>query len=82
MSGSTTSTPATIVSSDATAEPSTVWARSMLALTAAASNGVPSWNVTPSRRWNVSVVPSSLNSHSVASPGTADASGAWWTRRS
>ena len=52
-----------------TEEPSTVLPRSMLALTASALNGVPSWNVTPSRRFSVSVMPSSENVQSVARPG-------------
>jgi hypothetical protein len=82
VSGSTTSTDVITARSDATAEPSTVWPRSMLAFTASASKGVPSWNVTPSRSVNVRAVPSSLNSHAVANPGIADASGALCTRRS
>ena len=39
----------------------------MLALTAAESNGVPSWKVTPSRSLNVHSVASALDDHSVAS---------------
>ena len=33
-------------------------------------SGVPSWNVTPSRRWNVRVVPSADASQLSARPGT------------
>ena len=82
VSGSTTSTDVMTARSEATAEPSTVWPRSMFAFTASASNGVPSWNVTPSRSVNVSAVPSALNSHAVASPGIGAASGELCTRRS
>ena len=49
-----------------------VWARSRLAFTAAASIGVPSWNVASSRSVSVSVVPSSENSHDSASIGATD----------
>ena len=73
--GSTTSTVSTVPSSGATAEPSTVLARSMLIFTASASNGVPSWNVTPSRSLSSRAVSSSTHSHSVARPGTSEASG-------
>ena len=44
--------------------------RSMLSATAAASHGVPSWNVTPGRRWNVIESPSGAVSHEVASAGS------------
>lgn len=46
-----------------------VWPRSILAFTAWASNGVPSWNTTPLRKVSVSVFSSCENSHLVASPG-------------
>jgi hypothetical protein len=51
--------------------PSIVMARSMLARTASASNGVPSVNVTSSRRLSTIAVSSSTNSHEVASCGTS-----------
>jgi len=47
----------------------------MLALTAAASNGVPSWNTTPSRSVMVSVLPSSLHVQPVASWGVISSPG-------
>ena len=47
-----------------------MYQRSKLAQTASALNGVPSWNLTPSRRWNVHVRPSLLVSHDVARDGT------------
>src|SRR5574337_1771841 len=43
--------------------------RSRLNTTASALNGVPSWNLTPWRRWKVSVRPSLAISHEVASSG-------------
>src|SRR5260221_7432928 len=43
--------------------------RSKVNLTAAALNGVPSWNLTPCRSLNVYSVAVSLTLHSVASPG-------------
>ena len=54
--------------------PSTVLARSMLATTASASNGVPSENVTSSRSV-ISNVRSSANSHSVARLGSSSTLG-------
>ena len=42
--------------------------------TSLAVNGVPSWNSTSSRRWNVHWVPSSLASQLVAMPGTREPS--------
>ena len=69
--GSTTWTSVMLERSATTAEPSTVWPRSMLAFTASASNGSPSWNVTPSCSCSVSCRPSSENSHDLASPGTS-----------
>ena len=45
--------------------------RSKFAQTAVASSGVPSWNVTPSRRVNVQVLPSGVDVHSVARPGSS-----------
>ena len=80
--GSTATTSAMRARSAFELDPSSVWDRSMLAFTAAASNGVPSWNVTSSRRSNVSVVPSGEYSQAVARPGTSEPSGAVWTRRS
>src|SRR3954471_3639965 len=47
--------------------------KSKLAFTAPASNGVPSWNFTPSRRLIVHTVKSSLGAQSVASQGWATA---------
>ncbi len=76
-----TSTDDTLARYALTPEPSTVVARSKFALTASASNGVPSENVTPSRRV-ISNVRSSTNAHSVARPGSSSASGVWWMRRS
>jgi hypothetical protein len=67
--GSTTCTSVMLLRSATTAEPSTVWPRSMLAFTAAASNDVPSWNSTPERSFSVSCNPSSENSHDSARPG-------------
>src|SRR4051794_6648432 len=55
---------------------------SKLALTAAASNGVPSWNVTPSFRWKVYCSPSLETSHDSASHGLNDPSGSWTTSES
>src|SRR5712692_8311277 len=49
--------------------PSGVWIRSKVNFMAAASNGVPSWNFTFRRRWNVYVLPSGEISHFSASPG-------------
>ncbi len=49
--------------------------RSMFAATASASNGVPSWNVTPSRSCIVSEVLSSDHSQPVASCGISSRSG-------
>ena len=43
--------------------------RSTLNLTASALNGVPSWNVTPSRSTKFQTVASSFELHSVANPG-------------
>src|SRR5579859_5749446 len=43
--------------------------RSKFALTALASSGVPSWNVTPWRRWNVQTLPSALVSQLSARAG-------------
>ncbi len=48
----------------------------MFAFTAAASNGSPSWNTTPSRSRNVSARPSSDCVHDVASCGITERSGA------
>ncbi len=59
VSGSTTSTRSIIEKSD-----SRLWlatgssTRVKFAFTASASSGVPSWNLTPGRRWNVQVTPS------------------------
>ena len=46
-----------------------VWVRSMDALAAAALNGSPSWNLTPSRSLNVQASPSALTDQLVASAG-------------
>ena len=43
--------------------------RSKLNFTASALNGVPSWNVTSSRRWKVYVVRSGLTSQLVGQTG-------------
>ena len=77
-----TSTSLTPARSGATVDPSTVLARSMFAFTASALNGVPSWNVTPSRRVMSSTVASSLNVQSVASIGTSSPWGLNSTSRS
>ena len=80
--GSTTSTDSIIERSAFTVDVSSVMARSRFALTAAASNGVPSWNVTPSRSVSSSVCGSG-DDHSVASPGSGVRSiGSRFTRRS
>src|SRR5512133_26622 len=51
-------------------EPAKLYQRSKLKQTAAALNGVPSWNLTPRRRKNVQVRPSLLVVQCVASLGT------------
>ena len=48
-----------------------LYQRLKLKQTASALNGVPSWNVTPSRRVKVHSVPSGLDDHSVARPGAS-----------
>jgi hypothetical protein len=50
--------------------PVKLYQRSKLVQTASASNGSPSWKVTPSRRLNTHSRPSSLVVHSSASAGT------------
>jgi hypothetical protein len=50
-----------------------LYQRSKFEQTAAASNGVPSWNVTPSRNVKVHSVPSGLGLHAVASAGASSA---------
>ncbi|WP_344840027.1 hypothetical protein [Nonomuraea dietziae] len=45
--------------------------RSIEALTAAESSGLPVWKVTPERRVNVQVLPSELARHEVARRGPA-----------
>src|SRR6266540_80510 len=45
-------------------------ARSMLKRTASALNGLPSWNFTPFRRWNVHVISSLASSQRSARSGT------------
>lgn len=79
---STISTVSTPARSPAATEPSVVFARSRLALTASASNGVPSWNETPPRSCMRSTRPSSRNSQDSANPGIAVPSGERWTSRS
>ncbi len=70
--GSTTSTDSTVDSSAARADPSSSRWRSSEVLTAAASIGVPSVKVTPSRSVMVTVVPPSPTSgSSAASCGTS-----------
>src|SRR6185436_13355102 len=51
------------------AAPPIACARSIERFTASAVNAAPSWNVTPSRRWNVHAKPSSDVSQLVASAG-------------
>ena len=51
-------------------ERASVLLRSRLNFTASASNGVPSWNCTPERRFSTSVLVSG-NFHDSASPGSA-----------
>ena len=78
---STLVTPATMYD----APPSTAMRRSNATWTAALVNGVPSWNVTPSCRWNVNSVLSGLASQLVASRGAipmASPSILYWTRPS
>ena len=76
---STTSTSATFASCPATGgmtwSAGPVLTKSMFAFTASASNGAPSWNVTPSWSVNVIVMPSSDTSHPSASHGTKLPSG-------
>jgi hypothetical protein len=67
---STTSTPATRARAPFWVLPSSVISRSMLALTAAALNFVPSVNFTSSRSLSTSAESLSTNSHEVASCGT------------
>ncbi len=67
--GSITSTEATGLSSPLRTEPFIVLWRSMLNFTASASNGSPSWKVTPSRSLIVSALPSADHSWPVASCG-------------
>ena len=50
-------------------EPLKLYQRSKLKQTASALKSVPSWNLTPWRRWNVHAVPSSLASQLSARPG-------------
>jgi hypothetical protein len=47
-----------------------LYQRSKFAQTASALKSVPSWNFTPSCRVNVHFLPSSDDSHSLASAGT------------
>ena len=69
--GSTTSTPDTAASSLLRAEPSIETCRSSEVLTAAASNGVPSLNVTPVRSVMVTDRPSvEISGSAAASCGT------------
>ena len=70
-----TSTESTTPSSGATAEPSTVLARSMLAFTASASNGRAVLERDALAQLSCSAVLSSTHSHYVARPGTSVASG-------
>src|SRR5262249_14447149 len=51
--------------------------RSKLTATAAASHGVPSWNLTPGRSRNVIDFPSGARSHDVASAGSTSALPYW-----
>jgi len=54
-----------------------------LSFTDCAVNGVPSVKVTPSRRWKVKVIESSLRSQLSASQGTiSPVSGTWSVRES
>jgi hypothetical protein len=82
VNSSTTLTSFTGANSPARAEPSNSRCRSNDVFTASASNGSPSWNVTPSRRVISRCEPSSANSQSVASPGMGSASGVRCTSRS
>ena len=81
-SGPVASTDSIIARSAFTDDVSSVSERLRLKATASASNGVPSWNVTPSCSWSTSVWGSGC-SHEVASPGTGSSvSGSKFSRRS
>jgi len=67
--GSTTSTPVISLISDLRRDSGRVSLRSMLYFTASASNGSPSWNLTPWRKVKVIALLSSLHFHAVASCG-------------
>ena len=69
---STASTPSTAASMPVMLESGSLIARSRLKATASASNGVPSWKVTSSRK--VSATDCSSASHSVARRGSSDPS--------
>ena len=73
--GPLTVTPETLARKPRTGDSVAASVRSMLTLTASASNGVPSWNVTSSRSFRSSPSPSGVNAHSVASIGSTSSVG-------